>query len=428
MKPFLHTPTSSSVRSDQKSAPPIPRMVWIIGAVMFCANLASVIVYAYGGVYLKEVLHFRNENIGLVEGFAEGISCIMKLVSGVLSDAFHRRKALIIIGYGLIVCARYTLAVFSRLPIVYIGARLTERIGNGIQAAPRSALVGDIAPHKRIGACYGLKRSLATLGSVLGAGVAVLIMFLTDNNYQFLFAFTAVPVTIGFILLIFNVKEPQHLKHAAVLSGIPSHAPKYRPTFQLSNLKFLGSTFWKLMLVNFIFLLARMGETFLTLFGRSLQIRTEHVAFIMVVFNVAWCLSSYPIGYIADKMSRYWLLLLGMAALVFADVVLASAHSLPMFFLGVLLWGVQYGTTQNIFLSLINEVVPENLRGSGLGIYWITCAIATITCDWTMGRISDYYDSLRYAYVASGIISIFGLMSLIFIMGYKIRGKKSKKA
>lgn len=117
MKPFLHALTSSSVRSDQKSATPIPRMVWIIGAVMFCANLASVIVYAYGGVYLKEVLHFRNENIGLVEGFAEGISCIMKLVSGVLSDAFHRRKALIIVGYGLIVCARYTLAVFLDFPL-----------------------------------------------------------------------------------------------------------------------------------------------------------------------------------------------------------------------------------------------------------------------------------------------------------------------
>lgn len=399
-------------------------MVLTIGVIMFCANLASVMVYSYGSVYLREVLHFKYRNVGLVEGISEGISCIMKLVSGVLSDVFHRRKALIIVGYGLIVGARYILAAFSKFPLGYITARLTERIGNGVQAAPRSALVGDIAPSKRIGACYGLKRSLATMGSICGAFLAVCIMSWTGKNYQFLFTFTAIPVTIGLLLLIFRVKEPDQLKHAAVLSGVPSYAPKYKASFKWSNLKYLGTTFWKLMIVNFIFLLARMGESFLTLFGRELQVSEEHVGYIMVVFNLAWCLSSYPIGLIADKMSRYWLLLLGMASLVFADVVLASAHTLWVFYLGVLLWGVQYGTTQNIFLSLINEVVPENLRGTGLGIYWITCAIATMSCDTAMGHIMDHHHTPRAAYVASGIVSLFGLMSLILIMGYKIRERR----
>ena len=40
-----------------------------------------------------------------------------------------------------------------------------ERLGNGIQATPRDAMVADIAPPNRIGASYGLKRSLATAGS-----------------------------------------------------------------------------------------------------------------------------------------------------------------------------------------------------------------------------------------------------------------------
>lgn len=421
-------PHSYSKNPEKHNRPPIPKMVWTIGFIMFCANLASVIVYAFGGVYLKEVMGFKTASVGILEGLAEGTSHIMKLVSGVLSDAFHRRKILMVTGYSIIVFARYVLAFFSTFSVPVIFARLSERIGNGIQAAPRSALVGDISPQKRIGACYGLKRSLATLGSFIGAIVAMIIMTVTHNNYQILFAFTIIPATIGLILLITKVQEPRQLKHAAVLSGIPSHVPKYRPTFKATNFKFLGGTFWKLMTVNFIFLLSRMGETFLTLYGRfEFHMDPKLIPTIMMVFNVAWSASSYPVGLIADKMNRYWLLCLGMVSLILADLVLAAANTLPIFYLGITLWGIQYGTTQNIFLSLINEVVPENLRGTGLGVYWITCAVATVICDTAMGRIVDSYGSTRAAFVASGIVSIFGLMSLLVIMGYKIRGKLSEK-
>jgi MFS family permease len=396
-------------------------MVWLIGIIMFCANLASVIVYTYGGVYLKK-MGLASMNVGLIEGLAEGTSHIMKLVSGVLSDAFRRRKVLMMFGYGIIVVARYLLALWSMYPIPVVMARIMERIGNGVQAAPRSALVGDMSPPKRIGACYGLKRSLATLGSFSGALVALIIMFITHNNYKILFAFTVFPATIGFILLLTKVKEPHQIKHAAVLSGIPSYAPKYRPKFSRANIKLLGGTFWKLMTVNFIFLLARMGETFLVMYGRfSFHLDESLLPTVMMVFNVSWSLSSYPVGLIADKMNRYWLLCLGMGTLILSDFVLSTANGLIAYYFGIMLWGIQYGTTQNIFLSLISEIVPENLRGTGLGVYWITCAIATIICDTTMGRIIDCYDSIRAAFITSGCISVLGLMSLIVIMGYKIR-------
>lgn len=405
----------------------IPRMVWIIGTIMFCANVSSVIVYAFYGIYLKDVLHFKMSSVGFLEGLAEGISFLMKLFSGILSDAFHKRKLLMVIGYGVVASARYILAIFSAYSIPVVFARLAERVGNGIQAAPRSALVGDIAPPKRIGACYGLKRSLATIGSFVGAVIAALIMMHNHNNFRLLFWFTTIPASIGLLLLTFFVREPRKLRQAAVLASIPSHAPKYKTTFQLSNLKFLGSTFWKLMLVNAIFLLARMGETFLAIHGRTeFHLRIELVPTIMMVFNLAWCCSSYPIGLIADKMNRYWLLCLGMISLVLADIVLASANTLLVFYIGIALWGIQYGSTQNIFLSLINEIVPETLRGTGLGIYFIVCATSTIICDTVMGHVAQHFGTTRHAFFASGIVATFALMSLIVIMGYKIRQKTTR--
>ncbi|GHS98389.1 MFS transporter [Alphaproteobacteria bacterium] len=403
----------------------LPRMVWIIGIVMFCANMASVIVYSFGGVYLKEVMGVKTFYVGVIEGVAECTSNLMKLLAGVLSDIFQRRKILMVFGYGIVVCARYILALFSMYCGPVIFARVAERIGNGMQAAPRSALVGDISPPKRIGASYGLKRSLATLGSFSGAVVALFIMSKTQNNYKILFKFTTLPITFGFIFLIFKVKDPLQMRQSAVLAGVPSYAPKYRPTFHSQNFKLLGSTFWKLMSVNFVFLMARMGETFLMLYGREFHIEPKFLPTIMMVFNLSWAASSYPVGLIADKMNRYWLLCFGMVSLGLADFVFSTAHTLPAFFVGVMLWGIQYGTTQNIFLSLINEVVPEILRGTGLGIYWVISAITVLLCDSTMGRIaSNCGDSIRPVFVTSGIVSLFGLASLFVIMGYKIRPRE----
>lgn len=409
--------------------PPIPRMVWIIGCIMFCANVASVIVYAFFGIYLREELHFEMGSVGTLEGVAEGISFLMKLFSGILSDAFHKRKLLMLIGYGIVVGARYLMAAFSAFSLPMVLARLAERVGNGVQAAPRSALVGDIAPSKRIGACYGLKRSLATAGSFLGAFVALLIMLRSGGNYRTLFWFTTIPATIGFLLLLLFVREPRKLSQAAVLASIPSHAPKYKTTFQLANLKFLGSTFWKLMLVNAIFLLSRMGESFLAMHGRfEFHLSKAMIPTVMIVFNLAWCCSSYPVGLVADKMNRYWILCLGMISLIMSDIVLASASTLWTFYLGIFLWGVQYGSTQNIFLSLINETVPETLRGTGLGIYFMVCATSTFICDTAMGHLVQHMGTTRSAFVASGIVSTFALMSLIMVMGYKIRQRPSSQS
>ncbi|MDR3285724.1 MAG: MFS transporter [Holosporales bacterium] len=405
----------------------IPKMVWMVGLMMFFANFSSIIIFIYCPIYLKEELGYSLSIIGFLEGLAEGTSFIMKLLSGILSDILQKRKLLIGIGYGIVVLAKYVFAIFSGYGFAIIFARMMERVGNGIQAAPRSALVGDIAPSRRIGACYGLKRSLATIGSVLGAFMAGIVMWLSRENYRTLFWFTAIPVSIGFLVFLFFIKEPLKIRKAALLAVIPSHTPKYKQSFSFSNFKLLGITFWKLMIVNFIFLLSRMGEAFLSIHARDVfHLEKKLIPTVMIVFNLAWAMSSYPVGLIADKMNRYWLLCLGIISLVLSDITLATSNTFKFFYVGVALWGIQYGTTMNIFLSLISEVVPENLRGTGLGIYFITCAIGMMIGDSVMGRISHRLGT-RTAFVASGIIASFALIALIIIMGYKIKQSKTKR-
>ena len=139
---------------------------------------------------------------------------------------------------------------------------------------------------------------------------------------------------------------------------------------------------------------------------------------IMMLFNAGWCAASYPVGVLADRMNRYWFLAIGIIFIVLADLILASATSLTFVFVGVLFWGIQYGVTQNIFVSLIAETVPENLRGTGFGCYYIISAISALLADVGAGNIAHHYGE-AYAFLGSGIIALVSLLTLMVIMGYK---------
>jgi MFS family permease len=397
---------------------PIPKTVWVLGLMMFLMNLSYVMVYSFRGIYLKSILGTSTTLIGVLEGIIEATSFLMKLVSGVITDIMRRRKPLIIIGYLLSILSRPLLASGKVFWVIFT-ASIMERMGNGIQASPRDAIVADIAPQKRIGACYGLKRSLATIGSFCGAVVGIVAMFLTNNNYQKIFLYASIPPLIALVILFF-IKEPKPA-HSALVSETPLPAPKKSYKFKISNFKVLGKTFWGLMIVNCIFMAARLGETFLALHGKhNFHIPEAWIPTVMMAFNAGWCLSSYPVGVFADKINRYWFLGSGIVFLVLACLTLAHASKIWAFFLGVFLWGIQYGMTQNVFVSLIAEIVPENLRGTAFGCYWIICATCAFFADTLAGFLAQHYGE-SVAFLNSAFV---GLVSLLLFMVFLGKSKK----
>lgn len=414
----MPTQTDPHQKSEKDNIPPMPRTVWVLGSMMFLINLSFVMIYSFSGIYLKTLLGVTTVWIGFLEGMAEAASYAMKLFSGMFSDYIGRRKPIMIFGYMLSVFSRPLLAIASSFGLVF-AARLMERLGNGIQATPRDAMVADVAHRKRIGASYGLKRSLGTAGSFFGAVCGILAMIWTHNNYQQVFWLATIPAFIAFFILLFFVKESKNFDHPAVSSEIPLPAPKRRQRIHWSNLPLLGQTFWLLMIVNAIFMLSRMSETFLILHAHSnFGLENTYAPAIMMLFNAGWCVASYPVGVLADRMNRYWFLAIGIIFIVLADLILASAMSLTFVFVGVLFWGIQYGVTQNIFVSLIAETVPENLRGTGFGCYYIISAISALLADVGAGNISHHYGE-AYAFLGSGIIALISLLTLMVIMGYK---------
>ncbi len=405
----------SNIQERQQRDGKISITVWQIGFMMMLMNISFVMVYSFSGLYLKHILGASVIGIGVLEGLCETISHAMKLLSGMLSDLFRKRKGIMIIGYIFSVISKPLLALSQSFALVF-SARMMERLGNGIQASPRDAIVADVSPRKKIGASYGLKRTLAYFGSLLGGLFGIIAMDVTNNNYQLVFAIASIPSILAFLILLFCIKEPKRFDHPAIASEAPMPTPKIQPKFSLKNFKYLGTAFWLLMLVNFVFMMARMNETFIILRANDgFGIVEKYAPIIMIIFNLGTSFASYPIGLLGDKFNRTKILFVGIILLVMADLIMFSSSTITTMGLGIILWGLQYGATQNIFVSLIAEKVTEDLRGTGFGVYWLVNAISAFIADTLAGYVAHHF-SLNHIFISSGIIALTSLLILLCVI------------
>ncbi len=356
----------------------IPRSIWAIGFVSMFMDISSEMIHALLPVYLTTVLGASALSVGFIEGIAEATASITKLFSGALSDWLGKRKLLAVIGYGL---AAFTKPVFPMATSLgwVIAARFMDRVGKGIRGAPRDALVADIAPPDLRGASFGLRQSLDTIGAFLGPLIAILLMWWSANDFKFTFWVAVIPAFVALGLMMFAVSEPPQiapLKDAKI-------------PLSLSAIKLLGRDYWMITMLASVFTLARFSEAFLILRAQAAGLPLMLIPAVLVIMNIAYALSSYPVGVLSDKMSRTTILIFGMAILIVADLVLGLANTLTGISIGIVLWGLHMGFTQGILSTLVADHAPENLRGTAFGFYNLCTGLALLAASVVAGALWD---------------------------------------
>src|SRR5438046_8256362 len=124
-------------------------------------------IYPLLPVFLSTTLGVSPVIIGLIEGAADGLASILKLIAGTISDRLPRRKPLVVGGYALATLSRAWIGLAGRWPSV-LAARLIDRTGKGIRSAPRDAMISDVTPPEDRGRAFGFQRALDHTGAVAG--------------------------------------------------------------------------------------------------------------------------------------------------------------------------------------------------------------------------------------------------------------------
>lgn len=378
----------------------IPRSVWMLGFVSLFMDISSELIHSLLPVFMVAGLGASMLVVGIVEGVAEATALIVKVFSGTLSDWLGKRKGLTVLGYGLGAVSKPIFALAVSVHWVF-AARFMDRIGKGIRGAPRDALIADLTPPEIRGAAYGLRQSLDTVGAFVGPLLAVGLMLVWANDFRAVFWFAVIPAALALLILVFGVQEPAVDRARRAASPIAWR-----------TLGELGGIYWWVVAVGAVFTLARFSEAFLVLRAEQLGLALALVPLVLVLMNVVYAASAYPLGRLADCMSHRTLLIAGLAVLIAADLVLALAPGLGAAALGIALWGLHMGMTQGLLATMVAAAAPAHLRGTAFGFFNLASGIAMLAASVLAGLLWDRLGA-SVTFYAGAVFSALALAMLL---------------
>lgn len=354
----------------------LPGSIWALGFASLFMDASSELVHSLLPMFLAGTLGASIATIGLIEGVAEATAAITKVFSGAISDRLGRRKPLLLLGYGLAALTKPAFPLAGAIGSIGLvaGARFVDRVGKGIRGAPRDALVADITAPAQRGAAYGLRQALDAAGAFVGPLLALILMALLADRIEWVLWAAVIPAVVTMLILIVFVREPE--AHTAKANRLAWRGATG-----------LGATYWGIVVLGAVFTLARFSEAFLVLRAQDVGLAIGWVPAVMVVMNLVFTAGAYPAGAASDNGASTPLLYAGLAALIGADILLATATAPTRVFAGAALWGLHMALTQGLFARLVADASPPELRASAFGVFNLVSGVALLVASVVAGAL-----------------------------------------
>jgi len=370
--------------------------VSVLGLVSLLSDFASKMVYPVTPLFLTGVLGAPAWTVGVVEGIAESTASVLKLYSGWWSDRVGQRKPFAVLGYGLGALSKLVLAISVVWGHV-LGARLVDRVGKGLRAAPRDALIAEnCLPHQR-GRAFGLHHSLETIGEIVGPLVGFAFLWRFPENYRGVFTIAFLPALLGVLVLLALVKEPRS----------PRQEPRSRPQFTLRG---LSPTYRRFLLVAGLFGLGNSSDAFLLLRSQDLGFGGGQVLLLYALFNLVEVSLSLAAGNLSDRVGRRPLLASGylVFALVYLGFAIApsAAAIWPLF----MLYGLYSTLTRGVQKAFVADLVHPARRGAEIGTFYLVTGLVALPASLVAGWLYTQVGAAMPFFVSAGMGAIAALL------------------
>jgi MFS family permease len=361
----------------------LPRNVFAISLVSLLNDASSEIIYPLLPIFISSSLGASARAIGVIEGTAESISSLLKLLAGYLSDRWRRRKVLVVSGYALAALARPLLAFATSWHDV-LAIRLADRIGKGVRTAPRDAMIADAVDLEQRGLAFGFHRAMDHGGAVIGPLLGFLLVYFLISNrdapsraeFTWVFLWAAVPAIAAVLVAMFFMRESQLV------------ATQAEP--RTLSLRGFDNNFKRFLLILALFTLSNSTDGFLILRARSLGVSIQDSLLLWAAHHAMKVLSSLWGGDLSDRLGRKRLIVSGwiLYAAVYAGFAFA-AHQISIWVL-FLIYGIYFGLAEGAEKALVADLVNPEQRGTAYGLYNLAFGITVFPASLLMGIIWDW--------------------------------------
>lgn len=358
-----------------------------VGWASFFLNCSSLIVFSYFAYYLKNELHISFSSLGLLDGCVDFLSYVMRLCSGAFSDFLLNRKLFFLLGVAMVVLAKPFEAIFRSFGPMFC-TKILERIGNGLQATPRDALLTDYSDEyneQTRAKIFGTRQVLASMGSLTGSVLACLLLWRL-GDFQLVF-WCSVPFgLVAILIIIFGVKNKYDKKQLQTVEK----EKKNEMVFKSSDLKKLPSSYWRFLLITFFYYVPKVSDSMCLLYAiGSKEVPLYCMPLFFVFFHIGASLGTFLLSRRQRDFSKdYTVLKWSLILFVSGVAILTSRESI---LIGMMCLGAFSGISNGLLPAYISEMLPHGLRGTGHGIFNFTCAVALLLGGITFGMISDKF-------------------------------------
>jgi MFS family permease len=335
-----------------------------VGAASFFSDAGHEIATAVLPSFLTGVLRGSAATLGLIEGLSDALLGIAKLVSGPLANQPTRRVRLARGGYLL--TAVFTAAIGLATTVWQAGVlRAAAWIARGVRTPARDAMLAGLAPPDAYGRAFGVERAGDNLGAVVGPLLAAMLVATVGIRTSFFFAL--VPGALAALSISVAAARAQRMTTAVQV--------RERARLEIANLRRAG--LFRPLLPVALFELGNIATTLLILRstqlldygGRSPTAAASLAILLYAGHNLTAAIVALVGGTWIDRWGPRPVFAAGAAAYVLAYGGFAYPIHHWLLLAGCFcLAGAGIGLAETAESTLVAQLLPDRLRGSGFGL------------------------------------------------------------
>ena len=397
--------------------------VLLLGLVSFFADLSGEMMTPVLPLFIV-ALGGSSIVIGFIGGLGDAVANIVKVFSGYIADKTGRRKQLIAIGYGIPFLAKLGIGLSNSWEQVLV-LKPTERLGKGIRGAPRDSLLADSISFEERGKAFGFHRMMDTAGAIVGSilALAILITFYGILNDELgilkLILIISAFISLAAVIPIFFLSDEEEKQRA-----------KGRKNSSLvENLKELPRNYYKFLIVSIIFGLGNFTILLFIIHTKTILLGADpnaselvQLAFPIITFiwfNIVYTILSIPFGSWSDTYGRKNIFAVGLSLFIITCIGFVLTTDPIILFLLFGIYGAFNAATDGIQKALAVDLIPSDLKGTGIGLLQTVMGFASIFGGLIAGFLYDFNSSFSFLY--GGILAGLSLLAL-FGMNIIVKG------
>lgn len=327
--------------------------------------------------------HAAPQALGILSGVANAFSSLIKVGAGMVSDSLIYRKPLIIIGNSMVGIFITLLGTTHTVAAATLYQTLAW-IGRAILGPARDSLLTLSTSKSHYGKIFGFHRAMDTLGAIIGPlTAAFLLLYLSPSSIFLIAGIPAACSLASIFFLVTDIPHPTKVHYYNTFNKLP-----------FSFIIFLGTIF--------IFGLGNFNKTLLLLRmqGSVASPITSFIIMLYTLLNISRALSEYVIGYLADKVSRKYLLAVGFFLFALLSGTLIYPHPHPLFIILIFIGaGISTAIVKVVTKVYTATLLSSSMQGTGFGLLEATHSISELCANLTVGFLWTHVSaSIAFSY------------------------------